>query len=148
LARRVKEGASVGNVRSFLAGVACNVVKEQLRVRARVDVHQHQSVADTQSNHSKVMVRLEDRKLLLASLRRLAVDDQIILALRYWAEFGTRDIAEILGANPSTVRTRLQRAEGKLRKLVETLAESGEAQQGTTSSLTGWARGMCARAGG
>jgi hypothetical protein len=46
----------------------------------------------------------------------------------------------IVGANPSTIRTRLQRAEAKLQRLIEQLADSPEAALSTMGSLTGWAR--------
>lgn len=147
LAQRARDGGSITNVRSFIAGIACNVVREQLRTRARVEEVGERSIADPRTNHSGVMVRFEDRRLLLKALHRLPIEDQILLGLRYWERLGTRELAEILGANHSTVRTRLQRAEAKLRRLIAALAKSAEARVSTTGSLTEWGHGVCTRVG-
>jgi DNA-binding NtrC family response regulator len=49
-------------------------------------------------------------------------------------------IARDWPSNPSTLRTRLQRAEAKLRKQIIELADSPAALESTMGSLEGWAR--------
>lgn len=142
LARRAKQGGPVDNVRAFTAGVAYNVVRELLRGRNDAIDLAERSFADLRPNQSVEMVEREDQKLLLKGLHRLPVDDQILLGLRYWERLRTRELAQIIGANHSTVRTRLQRAEAKLLRLIQELAESPEAALSTMGSLTGWARGI------
>jgi RNA polymerase sigma-70 factor (ECF subfamily) len=142
LARRAKEGGRIDNVKAFTAGIAYNVVREQLRERSdAIDLASH-SLADLRPNVSAELVQREDQKLLLKALHRLPVDDQILLGLRYWERLRSRELADIIGANHSTVRTRLQRAEAKLQKLIEELADSPDAVLSTIGSLTGWARGV------
>jgi RNA polymerase sigma factor (sigma-70 family) len=142
LARRARDGGQVENVRAFTAGIAYNVVREQLRKRSdAVDLSTH-SFADLRPNQSVEMVRSEEHRILLKGLHRLPVDDQILLGLRYWERLRTRELAEIVGTNHSTVRTRLQRAEIKLQKLIEQIAGSPEAALSTMGSLTGWAQGV------
>jgi RNA polymerase sigma factor (sigma-70 family) len=142
LARRAREGGPIENVRTFTAGIAYNVVREQLRGRSEAVDLATRSVADLRPNVSAEMVQREDQRLLLKGLHRLPVDDQILLCLRYWERLRSRELAEIIGVNHSTVRTRLQRAEAKLARLIEELAESPEAALSTMGSLTGWARNV------
>lgn len=142
LARRAREGGRVDNVRTFTAGIAYNVVREQLRGRSDAVDLAARSVADLRPNVTAQMVQREDERLLLKGLHRLPVDDQILLCLRYWERLRSRELAEIVGVNHSTVRTRLQRAEARLQKLITELADSPEAALSTIGSLTGWARGV------
>jgi RNA polymerase sigma factor (sigma-70 family) len=142
LARRAKSGVEITNVKAFTAGVAYNVVREQLRERNEAVDLGERSLADLRPNQSQEMLRGEDQRLLLKALHRLPVDDQILLGLRYWERLRTRELAEIVGANHSTVRTRLQRAELRLQKLIGELADSPEAAQSTVGSFTGWARDL------
>lgn len=142
LARRAREGGPIENVRTFTAGIAYNVVREQLRGRSDAVDLATRSLADLRPNVSAEMVQREDQRLLLKGLHRLPVDDQILLCLRYWERLRSRELAEIIGVNHSTVRTRLQRAEAKLARLIEELAESPEAALSTMGSLTGWARNV------
>jgi RNA polymerase sigma-70 factor (ECF subfamily) len=142
LARRAREGGRIDNVRTFTAGIAYNVVREQLRGRSDAVDLAARSVADLRPNVSAELVQREDQRLLLKGLHRLPVDDQILLCLRYWERLRSRELAEIIGVNHSTVRTRLQRAEAKLQRLIEELAGSPEAALSTIGSLTGWARGV------
>jgi RNA polymerase sigma factor (sigma-70 family) len=142
LARRAREGGRIDNVRTFTAGIAYNVVREQLRGRSGAVDLAARSLADLRPTVSAELVAREDQRLLLKGLHRMPVDDQILLCLRYWERLRSRELAEIIGVNHSTIRTRLQRAEAKLQRLIEELAESPEAALSTIGSLTGWARGV------
>ncbi|EDM73692.1 hypothetical protein PPSIR1_34592 [Plesiocystis pacifica SIR-1] len=141
LAKRARSGAAIERVKAYIGGVARNVVHEQLRGRRKAGVDLgERSLVDLRPNQSIEMQRREDNHLLLKALHRMPVDDQLIIALRYWERLRTRELAEALELNPSTARTRLQRAEERLRKLVTQLAESPEALETTMGSLGGWAR--------
>jgi RNA polymerase sigma factor (sigma-70 family) len=142
LARRAREGVGIDNIRTFTAGIAYNVVREQLRGRNDAVDLAERSLVDLRPNVSAELVQREDQRLLLKALHRMPVDDQILLGLRYWERLRTRELAEIVGTNHSTVRTRLQRAEARLQKLITELADSPEAALSTMGSLTAWARGV------
>ena len=100
--------------------------------------HEH-SLADIGPNQSAEILRLESNRLLLKALHRMPVDDQLLLALRYWEMLRTKQLAAILGLNHNTLRTRLARAEKRLRELVTELADSPEALESTLGSFTDWA---------
>ena len=143
LTRRAKGGGEVHSVRAFVIAVSRNVIRERLRRQAKagVDLGEH-SLADLYPDQSEQMLQREQHHLLLKSLHRLPVDDQILLSMRYWEQLRSRDLAEILGVNHNTVRTRLRRAEARLESIVRELSASEEAAQSTFGSLTGWARDM------
>ncbi len=50
---------------------------------------------------------------------KLPERDRLTLYLYYYQGYSAREVAEILGKNPSTVRTWLVQARGKLKKLLE-----------------------------
>lgn len=141
LAQRARRGDPVTNVKGFASGVARNVILELLRARAKhpIDFSQH-SIIDIDPGQSERLLEHEEHHLLLKALHRMPIDDQILLGLRFWQRLSTREIAAILEHNPSTVRTRLQRAQVRLERLIGELAESPEARDSTLGSLAGWAR--------
>jgi RNA polymerase sigma factor (sigma-70 family) len=145
LAKRAAGGEPIANVRAFIAGIARNVVRERLRAHARAPVDlEEQSLADLRPNQSSHMLMLEQHNVLLKALHRLPVDDQILLALRFWQRLRTRELAQVLGLEHATVRTRLRRAKAKLEALITELVCNGQAGETTVGSFDGWARD-CAR---
>lgn len=140
LAKRAKAGKEIETVKTFLAGMARNVVREQLRKRNKQGVNLEYSLEDISPGQSQEIQRKEENHLLLKALHRMPVDDQILLCLRYWERMRTKQLAVVLELNHSTARSKLQRAETRLRKLLEELADSPEALKSTIGSLTGWAR--------
>lgn len=143
LTRRAREGGEVRNVRAFVLALSRNVVRESLRRRAKGEVDLgERSFADLHPDQSELMLQQEKQHLLLKSLHRLPVDDQILLSMRYWEQLRSRELAQILDTNHNTVRTRLRRAEARLEKIIHELADSEEAAQSTFGSLTGWAKDM------
>ena len=55
----------------------------------------------------------------LEELFALPPEDRAVIHLYYYAGYSTDEIAQMLGQRPGTVRSRLSRARGKLRKLLE-----------------------------
>ena len=55
----------------------------------------------------------------LEELLSLPPEDRAVIHLHYYAGYSTDEIAQMLGQRPGTVRSRLSRARGKLRKLLE-----------------------------
>ncbi len=55
----------------------------------------------------------------MEELWSLPPEDRAVLHLHYYEGYSTDEIARMLGQRPGTVRSRLSRARGKLRKLLE-----------------------------
>jgi len=55
----------------------------------------------------------------LEELYSLPPEDRAVIHLHYYEGYSTDEIARMLGQRPGTVRSRLSRARGKLRKLLE-----------------------------
>jgi len=56
----------------------------------------------------------------LAAIEELPPDDRVVLYLRHFLDLPEREIAEAIGKRPGTVKSRLSRARGRLRRVVET----------------------------
>ena len=55
----------------------------------------------------------------LEELFSLPPEDRAVIHLHYYEGCSTDEIAQMLGCRPGTVRSRLSRARGRLRKLIE-----------------------------
>ena len=61
----------------------------------------------------------------LDELFSLPPEDRAVIHLHYYVGWSTDEIARMLGQRPGTVRSRLSRARGKLRKLLEKELQGG-----------------------
>jgi RNA polymerase sigma-70 factor (ECF subfamily) len=61
----------------------------------------------------------EQRELLSAALGELSEGDRLVLYLRYYLELPEVEIATVIGKRPGTVKSRLHRASGRLRAVIE-----------------------------
>lgn len=107
----------------------------QLRREKKFEPNE-QSVADLATSPSGVIAAKQEQRLLLAAMRRLPINTQIILELYYWEGFKTREIAEILNCNHDSVRTRKRRGRQQLRILIEQLANDPAQIEESLSSLS------------
>jgi RNA polymerase sigma factor (sigma-70 family) len=119
------EGATF---RAFLFTVARRRLIDHLRRVYRhggVDVMSVtlEFLGTTPSQH---VARDEETALLLAGLRRIPLEQQLVLDLAYFEELSGPEIAQVLDIAENTVRSRLARARKALRHEVELLASSPE----------------------
>lgn len=138
---RVRQAASF---RSYLFAIAHHVFYAHLRSAYRAALHDdyaQMSMQDLAPGPSTVYAQHQDQRLLLEALRRLPVDDQVILELRYWEHLKTIEIADVLGLPHPTVRSRLKRAHARLEAELTSLAATAFAPEQTLVSATEWARG-------
>jgi RNA polymerase sigma factor (sigma-70 family) len=135
---RIREGAAF---RGFVLGVARNVLREHLRkiCNDRQVDFEVDSMAALDPGASTVVGQRREHRLLLEALRRLPIEQQIILELHYWEGLNSNEIAELLGASPSATRGRLARARVLLREMMEQIEESRELLDSTVEGLDGWA---------
>jgi RNA polymerase sigma factor (sigma-70 family) len=128
--------------RSYLFGIARNVLRHHYRRRGRkegrIDFGTH-SVIDLGASPSAFLAEKGERRLLLEALRRLAVDDQIVIELYHWEGLSGPELALVLELTEPAVRSRLHRAKARLAKAMEEIARSEGMLQSTLTSFDEWA---------
>ena len=136
---RIRDGV---RFRSFLLGVARNVMLEHLRAKRRgepVDT-EVETMATLSPGPSTLAGRKQEHRLLLEGLRSLPIEHQLALELFYWEGYNAGEIAEVMGISASAMRSRLVKARSLLNEAMETLAESPELYRSTVSGLETWAK--------
>ena len=68
---------------------------------------------------------LAERDALVAGLRVLEPDERVVIVLHYWADLSLQDIADRTGSPIGTVKSRLHRARGALRRNLDADPEEG-----------------------
>lgn len=127
-----------GGFRAYLFGIARHRLYDRLRQELRSPQHVDigsMSLADLGTTPTQALVRSQRQQLLMAALRTVAVEQQIVLELAYWEGMSAKEIAVVLGANPNTVRSRLVRAREALRQAFEVLSLSPMAIEETMEEL-------------
>lgn len=157
-AEKVEGFRGASSFRTFLFGIAHNILREYLRTigrkRAReadkdVDFDQLSVTALGQSPESAAAV-LQEQRLLLEGLRRIPLHYQVALELHYWEQLTAKEIGEVTGVPLGTAKTRLRDGKKLLARTLEEIATSAALLQSTVEDLEGWAarvRGQVAVAG-
>lgn len=131
--------------RTYLFAIARIVLKGYWRRKRRSDEaidFDEISVAGLSTSAGSRLVRAEARQRLLAALRELPVEQQILLELRYWEELEAEQLAEVFEIEPATTRSRLHRARQALRERLEDPAGRALGD----ADLDAWARSLRAPA--
>ncbi|MCA9648404.1 MAG: sigma-70 family RNA polymerase sigma factor [Myxococcales bacterium] len=143
---RGKDGVrDSGAFRSFLFAAAMNMLRRYYRKKAKrereLDDFEDICVGDSGNPRSlNSLVSLEqESRLLVRALRRIPLDQQIVLELSYFEGMNGTDIAELLEVPQPTVYTRLRRGKEKLRVVMVELAESPAVAESTMMGLQTWA---------
>jgi RNA polymerase sigma-70 factor (ECF subfamily) len=131
--------------RTYLFAIARFVLMAYWRRKRRSDEaidFDEISVAGLSTSAGTRLARAEARQRLLAALRELPVEQQVLLELRYWEELEAEQLAEVFEFEPATTRSRLHRARQALR---ERLDEPAGRALGD-DDLDAWARSLRAPA--
>ena len=119
--------AGRGGFRSFLLGIARHKLyghyRDVLSSREDADLGQ-QSFADLAPGITTDLAQRAEGQLLLAALRGLPMEQQVVLELFYWESMTAGEIAEACELPEGTVRTRLRTAR---QNLAQSIANSGAA---------------------
>lgn len=75
--------------------------------------------ADTALSPEGAALASERRDLVLGALREMREEDRLVIAYRYFFDLGEAEMADALGVARGTVKSRLSRALGRLRVLME-----------------------------
>jgi len=113
--RRTTFNSEQGSLRSWLYGIAINLVRNHwraeqhllhldARLRVEAEYHEDPSLSDERLSASLVAPRIA------AALASLNGDQREVILLHAWAELKHEEIAFALGVAPGTVRSRLSRA--------------------------------------
>lgn len=105
--------------RMWMFGVARRVLSQGWRSRAR-----RRALTDKLAQHLTVLapVDLQDHVAdVRAAIARLQTIDQEIIRLVYWDGFALTEVAQLLGMNATTVRSRHARAKALLQELLLTV---------------------------
>ncbi len=97
--------------------IVVNTCRNRLRHSARRQVRDISTELYLQAPDA--YARSDDRDAMDVALAQLARDDRIVLALRYDRDLKVEDIARILQLRPGTVMSRLHRAVGRLRLVLD-----------------------------
>lgn len=113
------EGAR--SFRAYLFTVARNELYRHLRRRAKRDVvdFRDTSIVALGVSPTSVVARRQQQIRLVAGLRSLPVELQILLELHYWEGLSTSELAAVVDAPQGTVKSRLRRARELLSEALE-----------------------------
>lgn len=128
-----------GTFKAYLFGIARRQLLLALRKKSRAgnvfspaEVSMSAVAGDSMLSPGRAVAQRQEQRLLLAALRTLPVDFQIVVELHYWEGMTVREIAEVVEVAPGTVKSRLSRARGMLERKIEQLAAQGG---GTNSTM-------------
>jgi RNA polymerase sigma factor (sigma-70 family) len=134
--------------RTYLFGVAHNVLRSHLRTRKRENDRLDfgvTSVFDLGLSPTTLLAQGREQALMLQALRQIPLEHQIVLELYYWEDMEAADLAEVLEMPVGTVRSRIRRAKQLIEEQLARLAESDALLESTMSNLDSWARSLRAK---
>lgn len=147
----------VEHPRAFLFGVANFVLREYWTSKARHRREQPSEADDgfdpgsrsvvemgaARTSITSIMAREQGQQRMLDAMRRLRLDYQNVLELRYWHELPYAEIAEILDQSEKTIARWLRRAKLELRRRLDAPADAAlpTAPPFTPHALDRWLRG-------
>ncbi|MBX7081960.1 MAG: sigma-70 family RNA polymerase sigma factor [Nannocystaceae bacterium] len=129
------------NFRNFLFGIAINVLRKHYRdVGGRRWVDAEQSSVEAMGlSPSEAIAGREEQRLLLAALRRLPHELQLLLELHYWEQMKVADLAALLEQPEGTIKSKMRKGRMLLEQHLGELASSPAALASTRDGLDRWA---------
>lgn len=129
--------------RTYLFSIARHVLFQHWRARTRVHAtldFEQTSIAALSTSIGSQLARNADRARLLAVLRTLPLDQQLLLELYYWEDLDRDQLGEVFDVEAATIGSRLFRARRALQDGLESPGSGGEPASGTPDALDAWAR--------
>lgn len=125
--RRTSFDSRQGSLRSWLYGIAANLVRNHWRAERHLLQLDARLIPDMDLPDGTDAVEQRITAALLAprlagALETLTRDQRDVLLLYVWADLSQEEIAAALGVAPGTVRSRLSRARAALREQLGDLA--------------------------
>lgn len=139
-----------GSFRTWLFGIAHNVVRNHIRKRrpsaAEIDL-ESSAVRDLGPSPRTHVAKRREHALLLQALRAIPFDHQVVLELAHFEGMSRTEIAAVLGLPAGTIASRLRRADELLRSELAKLAEDETQLRSTADGLDRWALELRGRLG-
>jgi RNA polymerase sigma factor (sigma-70 family) len=128
--------------RTYLFAIARHVLFQHWRrkavARPTLDFDEV-SIESLSTSVGTKMTKLSDRARLVAVLRTLPLDQQLLLEMFYWQDCDRDQLAEIFDVESATIGSRLHRA----RQAMKTLLESPDGElTAMPEDLDAWARSL------
>ncbi|MCA9618803.1 MAG: sigma-70 family RNA polymerase sigma factor, partial [Myxococcales bacterium] len=130
-----------GSFKSFLFGIAHNLLREHYR-RRRSDDPVDDDRAGPSPSPSLLVGAKDEQRLLLAGLRALPAELQVVLELFYWEDMTAAEIGGAIGIPEGTAKSRLRRGREELDKQLRRLATSDQLLASTLTRLDDWAQDL------
>ena len=116
--------------RPWLLRIVANEAINRRRAAGRRPTVELSVVMDRPSNDTALSpegaaLASERRALLLAALREMREEDRLVIAYRYFFDLAEAEMADALGVARGTVKSRLSRALGRLREVLEGMPADG-----------------------
>lgn len=115
--KRAKFDARRGELRAWLFGIARNLALDELR-RGKHELALDGAALDLPAAGDAGETAL-DRVLIATAVRGLEPRDREIVALKFFAGLGNREIARVVGRSETNVGSQLHRAVRKLREVLD-----------------------------
>lgn len=91
---------------------------------------------------SSQLARRREQELILAALRRIPLDHQVVLELHFWEGLTARETAIILEVPESTVKGRLHRAKQALKAALAAGPGTDHDKRRVSSAMASWILGI------
>lgn len=141
--------AIVHSVRAFVFGVARNELRHYvhrrvveaargdrlLAARDAGDLTAHD--ADPRDPEAELGERM-DRRLVGKTLRRLGLDDQVLLELTYWEDVPRAELAAIFAVPEPTMASRIRLARGRFAAKLRELSTTLDLFESTSKTASTW----------
>lgn len=126
--------------RAYVFGVARLKLLEHYRIRPS-EPPPEETADDTISATAKI-AKAQEEDIVARALRRLSIDDQILIDLKDHESLKAREIAAIMGdpspRGESSISGRITRARTRLRHEVERLVDDPELRDATLRHIDSW----------
>lgn len=135
---RIREGYTL---RSYLFGIANNVLLHHLRAQYREQTafnKERVTSFELSRSPSRIVARRVELDLMLRGLRRIPIEQQVLLELYYWERLPVAELSAVLEVPSGTIKSRLSRARQALKSAMETAAGSKELALRTVESFDDW----------
>lgn len=119
--KRSRFDPSRGEARAWLFGIARNAALDELRRRGRRAELAAEPADLDGARPDESAAEAERRLAVAAALARLEPGERELIALKFFAGLGNREIADVVGVSESNAGTRLHRAMAKLREACDGL---------------------------